>query len=187
MMERKSLPSQDYIKECFVYNEDTGDLVWKYRPQNHFKNSVGFKNFNNQNVGKIAGSVVTTKEGNRYRSVKINGVFYFAHRLVFKLLYNEEPDYIDHLNGNGIDNRKVNLEKSTAHKNNKNQTLNKRNKENKMGVYWREDHGRFCASIGYKGKQIHIGSFMSKKEAVKAREKAEKELLFSSNHGRLRT
>ncbi|HFW5086738.1 TPA: hypothetical protein ACIBVD_001778 [Salmonella enterica subsp. enterica serovar Javiana] len=186
MLDRKSLPSQEYLKQCFDYNEVTGDLVWKFRPFNHFKNSVGFKNFNNQNAGKVAGSKTTTKEGNHYVTIKIKGVFYFAHRLVFKILYNEEPDYIDHLNGNGLDNSKINLEKSTAHKNNKNQTLNKRNKENKMGVYWREDHGRFCASIGYKGKQIHLGSFMSKTEAINAREKAEKELLFSDNHGRNR-
>lgn len=186
MKERKSLPSQEYLKQCFDYNENTGDLIWKHRPFSHFKNIVGYKNFNNQNVGKIAGSVTTTPEGNHYRVVKIKGIFYFAHRIVFKILYNEEPDCIDHLNGNGLDNYKCNLEKSTAHKNNKNQSINKRNKENKMGVYWREDHGRFCASIGFNGKQIHLGSFMTKKEAVKAREKAEKDLLFSTNHGRIR-
>jgi hypothetical protein len=30
------LPTQKYLQECFDYNEEVGQLLWKHRPLHHF-------------------------------------------------------------------------------------------------------------------------------------------------------
>lgn|ERR1700727_2841417 len=35
--ERNELPPQDYLRECFEYDPETGILTWKRRPIEHFR------------------------------------------------------------------------------------------------------------------------------------------------------
>ena len=41
--------------ECFTYVPETGDLVWKERPREHFATDAGHRSFNRTWPGKIAG------------------------------------------------------------------------------------------------------------------------------------
>lgn len=51
--------------------------------------------------------------------------------------------------------------------------LHKGNTSGHKGVIWLESRKKWRAYIGYKGKQIHLGNFDSKEDAIKARKKAE--------------
>ena len=64
-------------------------------------------------TGKEAGFV----NGNRHktRSVKIKGKCYYTHRLIWLLVYGDEPEVIDHINGNPLDNRLQNLRVHPTH------------------------------------------------------------------------
>lgn len=55
-----------------------------------------------------------------------------------------------------------------------NQRLSKRNTTGVRGVKIRNDSGKYVASIGYKSKKIHLGTFDTIEEAILAREEAER-------------
>lgn len=75
---------------------------------------------------------------------------------------------IDHLNGDGLDNRKSNLRVATYVQNNRNIRLKE---GNVYGVNKRD--GKWRTSIGVNGKQITLGSFEDKNEAIRVRREAE--------------
>jgi len=79
---------------------------------------------------------------------------------------------IDHINGNRLDNRKCNLRICTKLENSWNRRMYYDSKTGIKGVHHTEN-SKFEASITYKGKQICLGRFENKQDAIEAREKAE--------------
>ena len=65
--------------------------------------------------------------------------------------------------------------------------INKRNKSGYKGVSWMKSRQKWIAYIGFKGKQIMLGYFDDKEDAIKARKAAEekffKPILEDSNNG----
>jgi len=58
MAKVKELPSQEYLKECFDYDVETGNLIWrKDRPISHFKDEHDKCIFNSKYASKFAGSI----------------------------------------------------------------------------------------------------------------------------------
>lgn len=82
---------------------------------------------------------------------------------------------IDHVNQNGLDNRKINLRDCSKIENEHNQRPGKRNKSGYAGVFFREVQQIWDVSIGVKGKRIYLGHFPAsrKNEAVACRLAAE--------------
>jgi hypothetical protein len=73
---------------------------------------------------------------------------------------------VDHINGNTLDNRRCNLRICTIQENSFN-----RRPSSKTGLKGVNFHrGKWDAQIGHNGKQITIGSFATKEEAVRARD-----------------
>ena len=56
-----------------------------------------------------------------------------------------------------------------------NQQMNRRNKSGHTGVHWDKGRKRWLVSIAKNHKSIFIGRYDNKKEAIKARKRAEKE------------
>lgn len=79
----------------------------------------------------------------------------------------------DHKNRNPLDNRKENLRKATAQENAINRTKQKNNTSGFTGVFWHKQSNKWRARIKVNGKEIHIGSFVNKNDAIIARLKAE--------------
>ena len=92
------------------------------------------------------------------------------HRLIMN---NCESEVIDHINGNRLDNRKCNLRKATFQQNSFNIDNNGQGSNNRKGVSYRKDRGKWRAYITVNDKQIVLGSFNTEEEAIKAREEAE--------------
>lgn len=84
----------------------------------------------------------------------------FLHRLILNV-----DTYVDHINGNRLDNRKCNLRICTKQENQMNVLIYK-------GYYKIED--KWIAKIKKNGKQLHLGSFVYEEEAAYARWSAEK-------------
>tara|TARA_R100000951_G_scaffold90032_1_gene78169 strand:+ start:14751 stop:15239 length:489 start_codon:yes stop_codon:yes gene_type:complete len=157
----KQLPSVEYLKECFDYNPDTGDLI-------------------RRSTGAI---VNVNKDG--YRAVKIGGTMYQAHRVCWKMHYGECPsDQIDHINQDRGDNRIANLRVVSHQENGKNQKQSTRNTSGVTGVHWHTRDQRWRAKINIKGKSVFLGSFTDKIDAIYARYYAEQDYGFHENHGR---
>ena len=79
----------------------------------------------------------------------------------------------DHHNKNKLDNRRENLVSCTVQENNRNRTKNSNNTSGYTGVTWDKRRNKWIAQIVVDYKNIYIGGFLRKEDAVKARLKAE--------------
>lgn len=80
---------------------------------------------------------------------------------------------VDHINGNRMDCRKINLRICTYSQN----SMNQRKKRGYKGVYFRNKQGLtkpYMAAIKVKGETIHLGCHTTQKEAELAYDEAAK-------------
>jgi len=109
---------------------------------------------------------------------------YSAHRLSWLYSTGEWPfDEVDHIDGNGTNNKLINLRSVSRLENNKNKRLRTDNKSGRIGVSWHKSKRCWSSKITVERKQIHLGDFNSYSKAVKAREAAEIKYGFHKNHG----
>jgi len=108
------------------------------------------------------------------RAIKVDNKWttQLLHRFVLEYYKIDAPVYIDHINGNGLDNRKDNLRASSGTQNQGNRNLNKNNKSGCRGVSWRKDKGKWRAEIKIDGKSKHLGSFDDIVIAARMRDRA---------------
>jgi hypothetical protein len=83
---------------------------------------------------------------------------------------------VDHINHNGLDNRKSNLRLCTRAENNRNSRSFRKKTSKYKGVSWDKRRNRFVASIRCNGKYYYLGRFNSQITAAKAYDKKAKEL-----------
>jgi len=74
----------------------------------------------------------------------------------------------DHINHNGLDNRKSNLRLCTNAQNQYNKSPKKGCASRYKGVVWRRDCKKWRARIGFKRKRIHLGDFDDQMDAAMA-------------------
>lgn len=130
----------DLFSEWFECKD--GKLVWKK------------DTYRKHTVGKEAGS-----SNGRYLQVKLLGKKYMVHRVVFALHHGYMPEFIDHINGNTIDNRIENLREASAAQNNHNRSVSARNKSGVKGVSFCNQMKKWKAQITLQYKQMHLGYF----------------------------
>ena len=75
---------------------------------------------------------------------------------------------VDHINHNGLDNRRCNLRLATATENIANSRTRRDNSSGMKGVDWRADKGCWRAQITVNGKAKSLGHFASRDEAAAA-------------------
>jgi hypothetical protein len=114
---------------------------------------------------------------NGYLFTYKHGKALFLHRLIMQVsLFGV---YVDHINHDTLDNRKINLRMCTNAQN----SFNK----NVKGYCWDKNRNKWKVAIKAYGKRIMIGRFDTEEEAVKARKEAEKkyfgEFSFDSSIG----
>lgn len=134
-------------------------------------------------VGEIAGCVYRSN-GKAYRKIGIDNKRYVCHQIVWLHQKGEWPSmYIDHIDGNGLNNRIENLRLVTRAENQRNMKRRCHNKSGATGVWWCQERKRWCAYIFFNGKKVHLGRYTEISEAISARKQAEKEFGFHPNHG----
>lgn len=182
-MKARELPSQDYLKECLTYFPETGKLYWKARPQTHFKSINTFKIWNSKFSGKETSTYTC---GSGYPSIRLDNRKYSTHRVIWKLVYGEDPEDIDHINGNKLDSRLINFRSVSHQENHKNQKKPKNNSTGTVGIYWNKALEKWQAKICVFYKQKHLGYFDNFEKAVAVRKAAELEYGYHPNHGKER-
>jgi len=96
MTQPKPLPPLELLLERFEYNEETGHLYYNNTPRNDL----------------APGTVAGYDTGRGWLRVKISGLHYKVHRIVWKMYYGEDPPEgleVDHINRVRTDNRIENL------------------------------------------------------------------------------
>ena len=94
--------------------------------------------------------------------------WFMSHRVAY-LLMTGELDFIgiDHINGNGADNRWSNLRTATPAQNMGNRR--------EIGVCWRNEIKAWRVRLSINGKRKHFGYYKDKEEAIAAYRKAHAE------------
>lgn len=107
-----------------------------------------------------------------YALASINGVNVRMHHLILP----SKPGFdVDHINRDKLDNRRSNLRYATRSMNNYNSGPPKTNTSGVKGVSWFKPAKKWRAYIGSRPR-TELGYFDNFKEAVNAREQAEKAL-----------
>ena len=89
---------------------------------------------------------------------------------------------VDHLDGNGLNNRRVNLRPATQLENSRNRKLNTNNSSGFKGVTWHKHSKKWVARITLNWKLVGLGYYASREEAYAAYCKAS--LKLHGNFGR---
>lgn len=179
--------TQEYLKECFDYNPDTGILTWKVRPRHHFKTDASFKMMNKRLANKQAGSIFTSNRNKKktyYWGTRLKNKSRLIHRLIWKMIFNEWPEVIDHIDGNGLNNRLSNLRNVSKLENQKNHSIHSHNTSGIMGVSFVSGRNKWESYISKNNKKINLGIYFCFFEACCARKSAEYKHGYHTNHGR---
>jgi len=117
-----------------------------------------------------------------YLKGTIDGVYYLAHRVIWKIVTGEDPDEIDHIDGDRLNNALVNLRNVSRSENAKNLPMQTSNTSGIVGVY--QKGKSWAAHIGAGGTTLHLGTFETRREAIAARKAADVAYGYHANHGR---
>ena len=144
------------------YDPATGLLRWKSRSVVSHADKI----FNAKYAGKVAGCKT---DGEIVINIRIDGKQwgFRAHRIAWAIYYGVWPHgLIDHENCDPHDNRLLNLRESDSSGNNSNRSV-VRGASRFKGVSV-TTHGKWCACLCVKGKQIWLGSFSDELSAARA-------------------
>lgn len=87
--------------------------------------------------------------------------------IMHRLIMNTPPNMdTDHINGNGLDNRRCNLRIATTAQNVQHQRIKSNNKTGYKGVMWYKAGQKWHAQITHNYKKHHLGYFLTKEEAI---------------------
>ena len=151
--------------ELFLYEPDTGIIT---RRKEHFGKPIG------SSVGVF---------GERYITVPLDGKEYRAHRLIWLMIYGEFPNEIDHINGDGFDNRLSNLRNVDRSGNMKNAAKRVDNSSSVTGVSWASNRKKWRAYVSSDCKLVSLYWGDDFFEACCRRKSAEVKFGFHPNHG----
>lgn len=156
----------NYLRKILSYDPATGRFQWQW--DNNKK-----PNINSRDTKKIAGSIGL----NHRRAIKIKGKRYYCSRLAWLYVTGNWPvAEIDHINGDTLDDRIVNLRDCSRAENQRNVGVTARNTSGTKGVYWNSRAQAWLAQIRVGGKTHYLGTFRSSADAAVAYARAAKEL-----------
>lgn len=143
------------LRELVHYDPETGVFTWK--------------------VGREAGKVAGSNGGHKYRRLWLDGRLHYAHRMAWLWVHGEMPRVIDHINGDGYDNRLANLRSCSQAQNIANGKKRSSNNSGFVGVRFRPEKGKWQARLMVNYRETHVGYFDTLQEACEARRKAAQE------------
>ena len=133
--------TQQRALELFDYQN--GSLFWKVKPAKQIV------------IGSKAGCV----NSDGYSVVRVDGVLYGSHRIVFLMHNGYLPDYIDHIDGNRLNNSIDNLRAATASENSYNKPAQSNNKSGCKGVRWHKQIKHWCVEIQVNKVKHYLGIY----------------------------
>ena len=158
-------PDADLLRSLFSYDADTGILRWLIDP------SCG-----SRNIGDEAGYVSRMSDctsGKPYYCVTVKSDRYMAHQAIWCIVTGVWPELeIDHIDGNGLNNRWLNLREATHAQNMSNRKMQRNNTSGYRGVHCGASNRKWMAKIKINSKMVHLGGFDSADEAAHAYNKA---------------
>ena len=160
----KEIPSQEYLRACFEYRD--GWLFWKRRPVEHFVTQDACTKWGNKMTGKKAGH--KSSDG-KYIKITLGKTDFYAQRIIWTWCYGTIPPgmEMDHIDGNGLNNKIENLRLATIGQNAINKSFKRKKKSNlPKGITM--DGKLYRARVVLNRKVCFRGWFKTQEEAEKA-------------------
>ncbi len=157
------LVTQQRLQEVLSYDSETGLFTWLVSTSFRIK------------VGDIAGCPDKNGQIN-YNGIRIDSKLYDAHRLAFLYMTGEWPEVVDHINGNGLDNKWSNLRSVTQSVNTINKHTPVRSSTGYRGIYPGKKLGSFQVRVDRNQRRYNIGTFETLQQAIEARDRKLAEL-----------
>lgn len=105
-----------------------------------------------------------------YFQKRINKKIVTMHRFIMGF---PKGKYVDHIDGNTLNNQKSNLRICSNADNIRNGKIRTNNTSGYTGVRYRKDRNKWSAYIRVHYKTIWLGCYLNKEDAIKARKQAE--------------
>lgn len=155
---RNKVPLLEALKASFFYCSKTGNF-YKFLPS-----------------GELSSEIAGCAQSGKYLAIRFRDKLWLNHRLAWFYHYGVEPvAHIDHIDGDGCNNRIENLRECLPFENGQNRnSLNRNNTSGFAGVY-KTPYG-WTAEIMLHRKKHNLGAFTTAVEANAAREAAKLEL-----------
>jgi hypothetical protein len=134
--------TQERLKELFDYQD--GNLVWKINRGRLAK------------AGQVAGNF---DEKLGYIRVGMSRKSYLLHRVIFMYHHGYLPEFLDHINGDRVDNRIENLRPATKDENCRNRCSHKNNTSGEKNVSWHIGKKKWGVSLHVNGAKRHFGDY----------------------------
>jgi hypothetical protein len=141
------------LADIFEYAD--GKLLWK-----HSRGCI--------KAGQEAGTVAQI--GRMY--VQVDGKKELVHRVIWFLHHGNCPEFLDHIDGNPLNNKIENLRQATKQQNAMNRKIRSDNSTGIKGIY--QKNNKFAASICISGVNKYLGTFNTKELAQAAYAQAAK-------------
>lgn len=178
---RQNSISVDMLGQLLEVDFEKGTLFWKARSHPPGKEGRAIASWNAKYAGKPALNCATYG----YALGTIHGIKFMAHRVIYAMHSGKWPEAsIDHINGNSLDNRIINLRSVSQAENCRNAKLHARNTSGANGVANRR--GKWIARINVDGILRQLGTYDTFEEAYAARKAAETIIGYHPNHGKVR-
>lgn len=163
--------------ELLSYDPESGALAWKAREGN--------KTFNTRFAGKEAGHRHKCTVGKTYIQVRVDDRLHYAHRIAWVMLHGPigRTEEIDHINGDGTDNRIANLRLVTSSQNKRNQRKLCTNTSGYTGVYYDKRRDRYYVRANIGDTYVALGYASTAEEGAAIRERYNRENGYHVNHG----
>lgn len=163
--EKQDKLTHELVRKMFDYNEETGELIWKWHPYP-------------KRMAALVGNPIKGLSRNGYKRVHISGDTHYLHRMIWFWNHGEWPSKsLDHINNDKTDNRLCNLREATSTQNARNKKMNR-----PKGVHKHRD--KYRSRIQVNGRKVHLGCFDTPEEAHNAYcEAAEKHFAEFANTG----
>lgn len=145
-MKELIINSPKYGKKIVFYDDEDHDLISKY----HWWVIISKKFKNKKRIlgDRFYCCTAITVSLNKRRMIQM-------HQLILGFPKGD----IDHRNGNGLDNQKLNLRKCTSSQNARNRANRSDNTSGYKGVTWHIHVKKWGSNIWVDGKRIHLGYF----------------------------
>lgn len=185
-MAKKPLPAPEMVRQVLRYDAASGKLYWLPRSREWFASDSRLADiqkrnaWNSRNAGREA---FTASDGKGYLQGQVLKYHTMAHRVAWVIAYGEWPGIIDHIDGDGTNNRLLNLREVTKQENARNFPITKANTSGVVGVRQRMPSGRWAAHIGSGETYRHLGTYGCQTAARLARKAAERDIGYHPNHG----
>jgi hypothetical protein len=146
---------------------DREDLEWLYQWSWNLDNTTGYAT----RPVYLGGG----KNNGKHRTISM-------HRQILGLSVGDRR-YVDHINGDKLDNRKANLRIVTPQQSAQNTSPRRNSSSKYRGVTWRKEKNKWAAQAQLGGKNYYLGLFDSEIEAARvATEWRKKHMPFSVEH-----